>query len=149
VSAPSVAFSGELEQELETQYELALAYKDMYLLDAAIETFEQAMRAPNRFLDSCAMIAMCHKDRGLKRTAIEWLERALRNPRCDGALALYVKQTLAELYESEGLLQRAGELYACVPAIRDAIERMRATESDKSAGEKSEQLRKTRRRTSF
>jgi tetratricopeptide (TPR) repeat protein len=102
---------------------LALAYKEMGLLDEAIETFEQALRGPSRFLDSCTMIAMCYKDRRLNKAAIEWLERAGRHPRCEGAVALSVKLALAQLYEAEGQGEKAAQLYACPPAIQQTAER--------------------------
>jgi tetratricopeptide (TPR) repeat protein len=118
--------SSELEEELEAQYELALAYKEMGLLDEAIETFEQALRGPSRFLDACTMIATCYKDRRLNQAAIEWLERAGRHPRCEGALALSVKLALAQLYETEGQLEKAAQLYGCLPAIQQTGERVTA-----------------------
>ncbi len=116
--------SSELEEELEAQYELALAYKEMGLLEEAIETFEQALRAPSRFLDACTMIAMCYKDRRLNQAAIEWLVRAGRHPRCEGALALSVKLALAQLYETEGQVEKAAQLYGCLPAIQQTGERV-------------------------
>jgi tetratricopeptide (TPR) repeat protein len=143
----------QLEEELETQYELALAYKEMGLLDEAIETFERAVHGPNRYLDSCAMIAMCYKDRHLNKAAISWLERALRNPQCEGTLALFVKHSLAQLYEVEGLSEKAAQLYATIPAMRQAGERLLS--DDKSLAEeharatKFEQPEKTRRISFF
>jgi len=116
--------SSELEEELEAQYELALAYKEMGLLEEAIETFEQALRGPSRFLDACTMIAMCYKDRRLNQAAIEWLVRAGRHPRCEGALALSVKLALAQLYETEGQVEKAAQLYGCLPAIQQTGERV-------------------------
>ena len=110
----------ELEEDFEAQYELALAYKEMGLLDEAIEAFEQALRGPSRFLDSCTMIAMCYKDRRLNKAAIEWLERAVRHPQCEGALALSVKLALAQLYEMEGNAEKAVQLYSCIPGMRPA-----------------------------
>jgi len=118
------AISSELEEELEAQYELALAYKEMGLLEEAIETFEQALRAPSRFLDACTMIAMCYKDRRLNQAAIEWLERARRHPRCEGAFALSVKLGLAQLYEAEGQVEKAAQLYGGLPAIQQTAERV-------------------------
>jgi tetratricopeptide (TPR) repeat protein len=119
VESDSVSFrTSELEEDFEAQYELALAYKEMGLLDEAIEAFEQALRGPSRFLDSCTMIAMCYKDRRLNKAAIEWLERAVRHPQCEGALALSVKLALAQLYEMDGNAEKAVQLYSCIPGMR-------------------------------
>ena len=153
------AISSELEEELEAQYELALAYKEMGLLDEAIETFEQALRGPSRFLDSCTMIAMCYKDRRLNKAAIAWLERASHHPRCEGALALSVKLALAQLYEAEGHAEKAAHLYGCIPAIHQAAARMKSTDSpsrkfdagggDTAASSKLEKPEKPRRISFF
>ena len=124
-AAPSVEF----QDEFEARYELALAYKEMGLVDEAIEAFEQALRGPNRFLDSCTMIATCYKDRGLNRAAIEWLERAASHPQCEGVLALSVKFALAQLYEIEGDAAKAAHLYSAIPVIRRAADRLTAAES--------------------
>ena len=151
--------SSELEEELEAQYELALAYKEMGLLDEAIETFEQALRGPSRFLDSCTMIAMCYKDRRLNKAAIEWLERARRHPRCEGALALSVKLALAQLYEAEGQVEKAAQLYGGLPAIQQTAERatppasasrnVEAASRDTAADSKLEKPEKPRRISFF
>jgi len=151
--------SSELEEELEAQYELALAYKEMGLLEEAIETFEQALRAPNRFLDACTMLAMCYKDRRLNQAAIEWLVRAGRHPRCEGALALSIKLELAQLYEAEGQVEKAAQLYGCLPAIQQTGERVTppgvasrhvdATAADAAAAPKLEKPEKPRRISFF
>jgi tetratricopeptide (TPR) repeat protein len=96
----------EFEEYLEIQYELALAYKEMGLLDEAIETFEQALRSPSRFLDSCTMMALCDKDRQVNSAAIKWLERASGHPQCEGAFSVAVRLALAQLYELVGNVQK-------------------------------------------
>ena len=128
-SPPADSSRIELQDEFEAQYELALAYKEMGLWDEAIEAFEQALRGPSRFLDSCTMIAMCYKDRGLNRAAIEWLTRAVSHPQCEGALALTVKFALAQLYEMEGNVEKAAHLYGGIPGIRRAADRLTTAES--------------------
>jgi tetratricopeptide (TPR) repeat protein len=121
--------TSELEEDFEAQYELALAYKEMGLLDEAIGAFEQALRGPSRFLDSCTMIAMCYKDRRLNKAAIEWLERAVRHPQCEGTLALSVKLALAQLYEMEGNAEKAVQLYSCIPGMRPAAHPLTSAET--------------------
>lgn len=130
----NAALSDEVLEDLETQYELALAYKDMGLFNEAVETFEQSLTSPNRFTDACTMLAACYKDRHLNKAAIQWLERALRNPRSEGSLAVFVKHTLAQLYESEGQAQKAAQLYASIPSIRQAAERVRTKETSHPPG---------------
>lgn len=152
--------TSEVEEDFEAQYELALAYKEMGLLDEAIEAFEQALRGPSRVLDSCTMIAMCYKDRRLNKAAIEWLERAVRHPQCEGALAFSVKLALAQLYEMEGNAEKAVQLYSCIPGIRPVADRLTSSsaipsgEVDAACGEtaapsKSEKPPKPRWRSFF
>jgi tetratricopeptide (TPR) repeat protein len=160
VESESVSLrTSELEEDFEAQYELALAYKEMGLLDEAIEAFEQALRGPSRFLDSCTMIAMCYKDRRLNKAAIEWLERAVRHPQCEGALALSVKLALAQLYEMEGNAEKAVQLYSCIPGMRPVADpppsaetsspEVGAASGETAASSKSEKLKKPRWRSFF
>jgi tetratricopeptide (TPR) repeat protein len=115
----------ELEEQLETYYQLALAYKEMGLLDEAIETFESVVRSPSLGVDACTLMAACYEDRNLNKPAIAWLERARRYPGCDGPLGLAVKHTLAQLYEEAGLAEKAAGLYESIPGMRELAERLR------------------------
>jgi tetratricopeptide (TPR) repeat protein len=152
---PSInsTLSDEVLEELETQYELALAYKDMGLFNEAVETFERSLTSPNRFTDACTMLAACYKDRHMNKAAIQWLERALRNPRSEGSLAVFVKHTLAQLYEAEGQAQKAAHLYASIPSIRQAAERLRTKDASRPSGmvpdSASSKPEKTRRSSFF
>lgn len=120
----AAAFSDETREQFERYYSLAVAYKDMGLLDEAIETFELASRGPFRFLDSCVMTADCYRERRLNNSAISWLQRALTDARCKGPLAAYVKYRLALLYEEEGFAKKAAQLYASIPASQEAADRL-------------------------
>ena len=112
------------EEALETHYDLGLAYKDLGLLNEAIEEFQVAARRPTRFLDACVMIAACYKECKLHQPAIACLERALADSRCENSVAPYVQYDLAVLYEEDGFADKAAQLYASIPTIRDAEERL-------------------------
>jgi len=107
-----------------THYDLGVAYKEMGLLAEAIEEFKQAARGPTRFVDACAMIAACYKAQRFTKTAIALLERALADPWCVGPGGPYVKYDLAVLYEEEGLTDKAARLFADIPSIFDAQDRL-------------------------
>jgi hypothetical protein len=102
---------------------------------------------------------MCYKDRRLNQAAIEWLERARRHPRCEGALALSVKLALAELYEAEGQVETAAQLYGCLPATEQtgargtppgvASRHVDAAAADTAAAPKLEKPEKPRRISIF
>src|SRR5205823_1317394 len=93
----------EIEEQLEVYYQLALAYKEMGLLEEAIETFAGLVQSPSRGVDACILLAGCYEDRNVKKSAIAWLERARCRPGCNGTLDLAVKHALARLYEDTGL----------------------------------------------
>jgi len=108
----------------ETHYDLGVAYKEMGLLTEAIEEFQLAARGPTRFVDACTMIAACYKAQRLNTTAIGLLERVLADPRCAGPGGPYVKYDLAVLYEEGGLTDQAARLFADIPSVFDAQDRL-------------------------
>ncbi len=112
------------DDEYKTHYDLGVAYKEMGLLAEAIEEFKQAARGPTRFVDACAMIAACYKAQRFTKTAIALLERALADPWCVGRGGPYVKYDLAVLYEEEGFTDKAARLFAVIPSIFDAQDRL-------------------------
>ncbi len=112
------------EEDFESHYNLGIAYKEMGLLDEGIAEFQRAARGPMRFLDSCSMIAACYRDRKRNKSAIAFLESVLADSRCNGPGASYMTYELALLYEDEGFADKAAQLYASVPTIRDAAERL-------------------------
>lgn len=112
------------DEDYETHYDLGIAYKEMGLFDEAIEEFQKAACGTARFVDSCTMIAACYKARNLNKSAIACLEHALEDPRCVEAVAPYVQYDLALLYEEENMPDKAMRLYARIPSIRDASERL-------------------------
>src|SRR5437870_6210039 len=108
----------------ETHYDLGVAYKEMGLLTEAIEEFQLAARGPTRFVDACTMIAACYKAQRLNTTAVGLLERVLADPRCAGPGGPYVKYDLAVLYEEGGLTDKAARLFADIPSVFDAQDRL-------------------------
>lgn len=120
------------DEDYETHYDLGIAYKEMGLFDEAIEEFQKAARGTIRFVDSCMMIAACYKARNLNKSAIACLEHALEDPRCMEATAPYVHYDLAVLYEEENMPDKAMRLYALIPTIRDASERLTKLQSGAS-----------------
>jgi tetratricopeptide (TPR) repeat protein len=68
-------------EDSDTHYDLGIAYKEMGLVDDAVNEFETALRGNNRKkeIDSLAMIALCRISQGRPGDAIEPLRRALRS----------------------------------------------------------------------
>ena len=112
------------DEDFETHYNLGIAYKEMGLIGEAIQELRRAARAPTRFIVACTLIASCFKDQKRNKSAIACLEHALAYSRSEGDAAPYVKYDLAMLYEEEGFGEKAAQLYASIPTIRDAEERL-------------------------
>jgi len=72
--------------DYETHFNLGLAYKDMDLLDEAIEEFQQAIAlcAPKdgtpRYLQCCNLLAHCFSQKGMPKLAVMWYKRGLEAP---------------------------------------------------------------------
>jgi tetratricopeptide (TPR) repeat protein len=76
------AFKDEVERlvgldDPDTSYNLGIGYREMGLIEPAIEEFKKAMRDPRRRLECCSMIAMCEEARGDFAAAMEWLRRGI------------------------------------------------------------------------
>ena len=117
-----------IEQDYETHYTLGVAYKDMGLLEEAIEELRHAAKGNECALDASIMLAACLKEQGTNRAAISYLEQALADPRCQGEQAVSVRYELGVLYEAEGRFDRALRILETIPTFQDVpqrIERMK------------------------
>ena len=113
-----------LEQDYETHYTLGVAYKDMGLLEEAIEELSLAAKGTECALDASIMLAACLKDQGTNRAAISCLEQALADPRCKGEKAVSVRYELGILYEAEGRFDRAIRILETIPTFQDVPKRI-------------------------
>ena len=113
-----------LEQDYETHYTLGVAYKDMGLLEEAIEELSLAAKGTECALDASIMLAACLKDQGTNRAAIPCLEQALADPRCKGEKAVSVRYELGILYEAEGRFDRAIRILETIPTFQDVPKRI-------------------------
>ncbi|HVF92232.1 MAG TPA: tetratricopeptide repeat protein [Blastocatellia bacterium] len=72
--------------DFETHYSLGLAYKDMDLLDDAIEQFQMAFKTAaledleGNYIQCCHMLGVCFNRKGMPKVAVMWFERGLRIP---------------------------------------------------------------------
>lgn len=128
--------------DYETHYNLGIAYKEMGLLNEAMIEFKQAMNGPERFIDSCNMLAACHQESGNHPEAIKLLERALSDPRCDEAQGHWLRYDLASLYEKQSRPEEALGMFSKIAEadrnFKDVIQRIEHLER---------QLGKARRKT--
>ena len=112
------------EHEYKVHYELGMAYKNMGMLDEAVEEFRVAINGKECFLDATTLLAASLKEKGLMEPAMECLQRALADPRCDPEKAVPIRYELGLLYEADGLLDKAVEMLSSIPAFLDVPMRL-------------------------
>jgi hypothetical protein len=112
------------EHEYKVHFELGMAYKNMGMLDEAIEEFRVAINGKECFLDTTTLLAASLKEKGLTELAMECLERALADVRCDQEKAIPIRYELGLLYEADGLLEKAVEMLSSITAFLDVPMRL-------------------------
>ncbi len=112
------------EEESEIRYTLGVAYKNMGLLDEAIEEFRLSMQGSKWFTDASLMLARCLSEQGQHKAAVAHLEQTLSDPRCVDDKASAIRYELGLLYEAEGLFESALRVYEAIPQFQDVPQRI-------------------------
>jgi tetratricopeptide (TPR) repeat protein len=114
--------------DYDTHYNLGIAYKEMMLIDPAIEEFKIAMGDPERTLECCSMLAICEQARGDLDTAVAWLRQGIDAPGFPPEDAIGLRYDLAEILLQQGQTAAAGEefkrVYDMDPDYRDVAARL-------------------------
>jgi tetratricopeptide (TPR) repeat protein len=97
------AFREGVEQQVkmddyDTHYNLGIAYKEMMLIEPALEEFKKAMRDPERTLECCSMLAICEQSQGNLETAEKWLLEGIQAPGFPPEDSIGLHYDLGELY---------------------------------------------------
>ena len=113
------AFREGVEQQVkgddyDTHYNLGIAYKEMVLLDPAIEEFKTAMRDPERTLECCSMLAICEQTQGNMDAAIHWLRKGIEAPGFPPEDAIGLRYDLGQLLLGQGRPEEAREQFRIV-----------------------------------
>ena len=110
---------GELgDEDLETHYNLGIAYREMGLLDEAIGEFQKVAQAvqkgkPFAYAMNCAtLLALTFLDKGEPKIASLWYLRALETPELDHEAILALR------YDLGVALDMAGESSAALDSFR-------------------------------
>ena len=130
VGHPDDASSDMAPLDAETRYALAMAYKDMGLLEEAKEEFLCAMKDACFFVGSCLMLALCFKDQDQSDRAIQILEKLVSDSRCSGQSGQTVRYELALLYEKISARDRAISMYQSIPTFHDVPQRLHALRTE-------------------
>lgn len=109
---------GEEDEDLETHYNLGIAYREMGLLDEAIGEFQKVAKAvqngkPFPYAMNCStLLALTFMDKSEPKIASLWYKRALETPQ------LEQETVLALRYDLGVALEMAGESTAALDSFR-------------------------------
>jgi tetratricopeptide (TPR) repeat protein len=117
-------------EDVQTHYDLGIAYKEMALIDEAVAEFDLALRHSNgvRKADCLTMLGTCALEKGNVQDAIEWFKSGLSEPELTAEAKRALAFELASAYESVGQMGLALEQYQDVervePGFRDVEARI-------------------------
>ena len=119
-----VAEEGDTVQEdFETHYNMGTAYKEMDLMDEAIQEFQTSANlvkpgdGTSRFLQCCNMLGHCFIHKGMPEAAVLWFKKGLQAPGHTEDEYQALRYELASAYEQLGDLKRAREFYTEVYGV--------------------------------
>ena len=114
--------------DYDTHYNLGIAYKEMMLIEPALEEFKVAMGDPERTLECCSMLSICEQARGDLDAAVEWLRQGILAPGFPPEDSIGLRYDLAEIYLQQGHTGMAAEEFKVVfemdPDYRDVAARL-------------------------
>ncbi|WP_257310624.1 tetratricopeptide repeat protein [Geothrix fuzhouensis] len=114
--------------DYDTHYNLGIAYKEMALIEPAIEEFKIAMGDPERTLECCSMLSICEQDRGDLDAAVAWLRQGIEAPGFPPEDSIGLRYDLAEIYLQQGQTAQAASEFKAVrdmdPDYRDVAARL-------------------------
>jgi tetratricopeptide (TPR) repeat protein len=126
----------EEEEDLETHYNLGIAFREMGLLEEAISEFQKVAKATDRgrpfpyTMQCCTLLGLAFMDKGQPGVAAIWYDRALHTPDLDPESILALRYDLGVAQESAGepvaALKTFSQVYAMNIDYRDVGERIAA-----------------------
>jgi len=116
--------------DMESHYNLGIAYREMGLLDDAISEFSKAEKDPSRFVDCQTLKGLCYADKGDYANAELMYQQALDSQHLEDDQRLSLSFELASLYEVSERLEEALSSYRVVrsqdESYRDVKEKISA-----------------------
>jgi len=127
---------GAEEEDLETHYNLGIAYREMGLLEEAIGEFQKVAKGAEQgpsfryAMQCCTLLGLSFMEKGQPGIAVMWYERALRVPGLDQESLLALRYDLGIAQQLAGdeaaALQSFSQVYAVNIDYRDVAERLAA-----------------------
>lgn len=122
-------------EDIETHYNLGIAFKEMGLYDEAISEFQkvfkgaQKQKAYGNLIQCCTLLGMCFMDKAMPQIAVGWYERALKAPGLDPEGAMAIRYDMGIAHEQAGNRKAALDCYMEVYGLnvdfRDVGDRIR------------------------
>ncbi len=133
-------------EDYETHYNMAIAYKEMDLLDEAIREFQTAAGLTGsadgtpRYLQCCNMLGHCFLQKGIPRAAALWFKKGLEAPGRTAEEYKALQYELGSAYEQMGDLTRAVEVFTEVYGVdvgyRDIATKLQDLQARKASQKK-------------
>ncbi len=111
------------QEDFETHYNMGTAYKEMDLMDEAVQEFQTAANlvkprdGTSRFLQCCNMLGHCFMQKGMPEAAVIWFKKGLSAPGHTEDEYQALRYELASAYEQLGDVKQAREFYTEVYGV--------------------------------
>ena len=123
------------EGDYETHYHLAIAYKEMGLMEESIKEFQDAINlskpddGTRRFFQCANLLGHCFMEKQMPNLAIIWYQRAFEDVSLDDEEKLALLYEIVHAYETGGDDEKAldyfGKVYAVDVTYRDTSARLK------------------------
>jgi len=121
-------------EDLETHYNLGIAYREMGLLEEAISEFQRVAKSADKgpafryAMQCCTLLGLAFMEKGQPAIAAIWYERALQTPGLDQESILALRYDLGVAQElagdKAGAVKSFSQVYAINIDYRDVSERI-------------------------
>ena len=113
----------EVGEDYETHYNMGTAYKEMDLIDEAIQEFQTSAGlvkpgdGTSRFLQCCNLLGHCFMQKGMPEAAVLWFKKGLSAPGHSEDEYQALRYELGAAYEQLGDYKQAREFYTEVYGV--------------------------------
>ena len=113
----------EPEGDYETHYHLAIAYKEMGLMEESIKEFQDAINMvkpddqTRRFFQCANLLGVCFMEKQMPNLAIMWYQRAFEDESLNDDERQALLYEIANAYETSGEEQKARDYFEKVYAV--------------------------------
>ena len=114
------------QEDYDTRYNLGIAYKEMGLVDEAIQEFLISAKHTEKYFDSAGLLGLCFREKGMFAQAISWFGKALEVGGRSAEEYLAVRYEILLTYrldrDYDQALAVAGEIAREHPGYRDVAD---------------------------